>query len=338
MNKLETDVLIVGAGPVGLFGVFELGQLNIKCCIVDSLEEIGGQCTALYPEKPIFDIPAYPEISAKSLIKKLDQQIRPFKPRILLNQVVNELCRNDLGFQITTSENVCIDAKCMIIAAGNGSFGPNKPPIPNISEFEDKSVFYSIKNKSIFKNKKVCIAGGGDSAVDWALELSETASMIYFIHRREKLRAAPSSVSKLIKLTKMGKVEMVIPYQIDSITGNNGIIDKLIVRNLKNEKKEICCDFFLPFFGLSNELGPIKNWELDFEKRGLNVDQSTCETNQNGIFAIGDICNYPGKLKLILTGFSEAAIAAHQCYKKVFPNKNLHFEYSTSKGINRIND
>ena len=336
MKKIETDVLIIGAGPVGLFSVFELGQLNIKSCLVDSLEEIGGQCTALYPEKPIYDIPAYPEISAKSLIEKLDAQIKPFNPDILLNQKVEKLSFCNSEFNILTSSEVLIKSKCVIIAAGNGSFGPNKPPIMNIGEFENKSVFYSVKDKSKFKGSNVCIAGGGDSAVDWAIELSEITNMVYFIHRRNKLRAAPSNVTKLLELEKKGKVEMVIPYQLDSIIGSNGKIDMLVVRDLENNIKNIKADFFLPFFGLSNELGPIKEWELDIEKKGIVVEQSTCETNKEGIFAIGDICQYPGKLKLILTGFSEAAIAAHQCYKKVFPDKHLHFEYSTTKGINNI--
>lgn len=336
MKNIETDVLIIGAGPVGLFSVFELGQLNIRSCIVDSLEEIGGQCAALYPEKPIYDIPAYPKISARSLIKKLESQINPFKPKILLNQKVKKLFEESSGFNILTSSGVSIKSKCVIIAAGNGSFGPNKPPIPNIDEFEDKSVFYSVKDKYKFKKSKVCIAGGGDSAVDWAIELSDIAETIYFIHRRNKLRAAPSSVTKLQELEKQGKVEMVIPYQLESIVGKNGFIDKIILRDLEDNQKELETDFFLPFFGLSNELGPIKEWELNILKKGIEVNQSTCETNRSGIFAIGDVCNYPGKLKLILTGFSEAAIAAHECHKKVFPEENLHFEYSTSKGINSL--
>ena len=261
MKKIETDVLIIGAGPVGLFSVFELGQLNIKSCLVDSLEEIGGQCTALYPEKPIYDIPAYPEISAKSLIDKLDAQIRPFNPDILLNQRVEKLSFSNSEFNILTSSGVSIKSKCVIIAAGNGSFGPNKPPIINIGEFENKSVFYSVKDKSKFKDSNVCIAGGGDSAVDWAIELSEITNMVYFIHRRNKLRAAPSNVTKLLELEK-GKVEMVIPYQLDSIIGSNGKIDMLVVRDLENNIKNIKADFFLPFLDYQMNLDQLRNGNL----------------------------------------------------------------------------
>ncbi|MBS91897.1 MAG: ferredoxin--NADP(+) reductase [Rickettsiales bacterium] len=332
MKKIETDVLIVGAGPVGLFTVFELGQLGIKSCVVDCLEEIGGQCIALYPQKPIYDIPAYPKITAEELIVKLNNQIKPFKPNFLLNQKVEKISNENGFFLVTTSKKNLINAKCIIIAAGNGSFGPNKPPLENIEKFEKKSIFYHITNKSIFKNKTVAIAGGGDSAVDWALELSSITKKIFFIHRRQKLRAAPSNVEKLYKLEGK-KLELVIPFQLDSINGENGIIDELILKDLDGKKKKLEIDYFLPFFGLSSELGPIKEWELQMEKNILKVDQSSCKTSIEGIYAIGDICTYPGKLKLILTGFSEAAIASHDCYKRVFPNKVLHFEYSTTKGI-----
>ncbi len=332
MEKIETDVVIVGAGPVGLFTVFELGQLGIKSCVVDCLEEIGGQCIALYPEKPIYDIPAYPEIKAEDLILKLKNQIKPFKPNFLLNQKVEKISKDNNFFIVTTSKKNLINTKCIIIAAGNGSFGPNKPPLKNIEKFENKSIFYHIKNKSMFKNKIIAIAGGGDSAVDWALELSSITKKIFFIHRRKKLRAAPSNVEKLYKLVGE-KLELIIPFQLDSINGKNGIIDELILKDLEGSEKKIEIDYFLPFFGLSSELGPIKEWELQMEKNILKVDQSTCKTSTDGIYAIGDICTYPGKLKLILTGFSEAAIASHNCFNRVFPNKVLHFEYSTTKGV-----
>ena len=335
MKKINTDVLIVGAGPVGLFSVFELGQLGIKSCIVDCLNEIGGQCSALYPEKPIYDIPAYPVINAQELILNLNKQIKPFNPEVLLSQQVEKIIDLDNSFKVFTSNDTEISTKCIFIAAGNGAFGPNKPPIENIEKFEDKSVFYSVKNKSILDNKTVAIAGGGDSAVDWAIELSKNAKKIFFIHRREKLRASPKNVEMLKSLEKKN-VEFIIPFQLDSINGKNGIINELIVKDLNNNKKKINTDFFLPFFGLSNDLGPIKNWELEIEKNILKVDQSTCKTSKDRIYAIGDVCTYTGKLKLILTGFSEAAIAAHDCYKTVHPDKVLHFEYSTSKGINKI--
>ncbi len=336
MIKTSTDVLIVGAGPVGLFSVFELGQLGIKSCVIDSLEIVGGQCSSLYPEKPIYDIPAFTEISAQKLINNIMDQIKPFDPKLILGERVEKNKEESNRFLVSTSTNKRISCKCILIAAGNGAFGPNKPPIINIEEYENKSVFYNIIDKSIFKNKKVAIAGGGDSAVDWAIELASITEKIFFVHRRNKLRAAPSNVQKLFSLEKENKVEMVIPFQIDSLNGSNGIIDSLVVKNLNEDKRNLNVDYFLPFFGLSSDLGPIKDWELDIEKNLLAVDQSSCQTSTEGIFAIGDVCNYPGKLKLILTGFSEAAMAAHSCFKRIFPDKVLHFEYSTTSGIKKI--
>ena len=336
MKKINTDVLIIGAGPVGLFTVFELGQLGMKSCVVDSLEDIGGQCTALYPDKPIYDIPAYPSVTAGELINNLKKQIDPFKPILLMNQKVNELKKHKDFYSVKTSTNNIIESKCIIIAAGNGAFGPNKPPLKNIDSFENKTIFYHIRDKSKFRKKTVAIAGGGDSAVDWAIELSKTSKKIFFIHRRNKLRAIPQNVEILYDLENEGKIEMMIPYQLDSIEGKNGIIDHLIIKNMDEEKKKLEVDYFLPFFGLSTNLGPIKDWELELEKNILKVKQETCETNLNGIFAIGDVCSYPGKLKLILTGFSEAAIASHNCFNKINPEKTLHFEYSTTKGINKL--
>lgn len=336
MKKINTDVLIIGAGPVGLFTVFELGQLGMKSCVVDSLENIGGQCTALYPDKPIYDIPAYPSVTAGELINNLKKQIDPFKPTLLMNQKVNELKKHKDFYSVKTSTNNIIESKCIIIAAGNGAFGPNKPPLKNIDSFENKTIFYHIRDKSKFRKKTIAIAGGGDSAVDWAIELSKTSKKIFFIHRRNKLRAIPQNVEILYDLENKGKIEIMIPYQLDSIEGKNGIIDHLIIKNMDEEKKKLEVDYFLPFFGLSTNLGPIKDWELELEKNILKVKQETCETNLNGIFAIGDVCSYPGKLKLILTGFSEAAIASHNCFNKINPEKTLHFEYSTTKGINKL--
>lgn len=336
MKKINTDVLIIGAGPVGLFTVFELGQLGMKSCVVDSLENIGGQCTALYPDKPIYDIPAYPSVTAGELINNLKKQIDPFKPTLLMNQKVNELKKHKDFYSVKTSTNNIIESKCIIIAAGNGAFGPNKPPLKNIDSFENKTIFYHIRDKSKFRKKTIAIAGGGDSAVDWAIELSKTSKKIFFIHRRNKLRAIPQNVEILYDLENKGKIEIMIPYQLDSIEGKNGIIDHLIIKNMDEKKKKLEVDYFLPFFGLSTNLGPIKDWELELEKNILKVKQETCETNLNGIFAIGDVCSYPGKLKLILTGFSEAAIASHNCFNKINPEKTLHFEYSTTKGINKL--
>ncbi|MAI77084.1 MAG: ferredoxin--NADP(+) reductase [Pelagibacteraceae bacterium TMED65] len=336
MDKIETDVLIIGAGPIGLFSVFELGQLGMKSCVIDTLDIIGGQCSSLYPQKPIYDIPAFPEISADKLIKNLYQQMKPFKPDLILGERVERIQSKNGVFTVSTSKNNIIISKCIIIAAGNGAFGPNKPPISNIEEYEEKSIFYHIKDKSIFKNKNIAIAGGGDSAADWAIELSEIANKIFFVHRREKLRAAPNSVSKLNDLATVNKLEMIVPYQIDSLRGNNGHLESLTVKNLDGNHKNLEVDYFLPFFGLSSDLGPIKDWELQIEKNLLEVNQSTCQTSKSGIYGVGDICTYPGKLKLILTGFSEAAMAAHSCFKRVFPEKVLHFEYSTTSGVKSL--
>ncbi len=336
MTEIETEVLIIGAGPVGLFSVFELGQLGIKSCVIDSLDIVGGQCSSLYPEKPIFDIPGFPEISAEQLIINLENQIKPFKPKLFLGEKVEKISIKSDKFFVYTSKNKLVISKCILIAAGNGAFGPNKPPLKNITDFEEKSIFYHITDKSIFKNKRIAIAGGGDSAADWAIELSSIAEKIFFIHRRQKLRAAPNSVKKLYSLEKRKKVEMIIPFQVDSIKGLNGKLESLVVKDLSNAKKILPVDFFLPFFGLSSDLGPIKDWELEIEKNLLKIDPSTCQTSTDGIYAIGDVCTYPGKLKLILTGFSEAAVAAHSCYKRLFPDKVLHFEYSTTSGIKKI--
>ncbi len=336
MKRVETDVLIIGAGPVGLFSVFELGQLGMRSCVVDCLDMIGGQCTSLYPQKPIYDIPAYPEISAEQLIEKLNYQIKPFKPEFILGEKVEKFENKNDKFLISTSGNNSIISKCVIIAAGNGAFGPNKPPLENIKDFEKKSIFYHVNDKTIFKKKTIAIAGGGDSAVDWAIELSSITKKIYFIHRRQKLRAAPANVDKLFQLQKQKKIDMVIPYQIDSINGSNGNLENIVVKDLNNSKRVLNIDFFLPFFGLSTDLGPIKDWELQLTKNLLTVDQYNCQTSREGVYAIGDVCTYPGKLKLILTGFSEAAMAAHSCYKKVFPEKVLHFQYSTTSGIKKI--
>ena len=336
MNQVETDVLVIGAGPVGLFSVFELGQLGIKSCVVDCLEMVGGQCSSLYPQKPIYDIPAYPEISAQKLIDKLITQIKPFNPKFMLGEIVEKFEEKDGKFFLSTSSKNLIISKCVIIAAGNGAFGPNKPPLENIETFENKSIFYHINNKKIFEKKKIAIAGGGDSAADWAIELSSIAEKVYFIHRRQKLRAAPVSVEKLFELEKQNKLEMIIPFQIDSVNGSDGNLENITVKNLNGTTKTLSVDFFLPFFGLSTDLGPIKDWELDLEKNLLTVNQSNCQTSKKGIYAIGDVCTYPGKLKLILTGFSEAAMAAHSCFNRVFPEKVLHFEYSTTSGIKNI--
>jgi thioredoxin reductase (NADPH) len=335
MTIHETDLVIIGAGPIGLFAVFEAGMLKVKSHIIDSLEVIGGQCTALYPEKPIYDIPAHPSILASELIEKLQAQISPFNPTFHLNQRVEKFVKNaDKSFLVATSKGTQIKCKAVIIAAGCGAFGFNRPPLDKIEEFEGKSVFYAIRNKAEFTDKKVVIAGGGDSAVDWAISLAEITKKIYVVHRRDKFRCAPESADQMKKLAEVGKIELVIPYQLDGLEGSNGYLSAVLVKDFAGNVKKIEADYLLPFFGLATELGPIADWGLNLHKNHIEVDASTMKTSIEGVYAIGDIANYKNKLKLILTGFSEAALAAHDIRKIVYPDEIFHFEYSTSKGVN----
>ena len=334
MTIYKTDIVIVGAGPSGLFSVFEAGMLKMKCHIIDTLEIIGGQCTALYPEKPIYDIPAHPKVLASELIELLEAQAEPFHPVYHLNQQVQKIDeKNDGSFVVETSKNVKIECKAIIIAGGCGAFGPNRPPLENIEKFEGSSIFYSVRNKKEFVDKKVVIAGGGDSAVDWAISLAEIAQKIYVVHRRDKFRCAPESADKMKKLEAQGKIEMVIPFQLEGLEGNDSKLSHVIVKDFENNLKKIEADYLLPFFGLAMELGPIANWGLNLNKHHIEVDRGTMQTSIKGIYAVGDIATYPHKLKLILTGFAECASACHDIFKLVFPDQVYHFEYSTSKGI-----
>ena len=334
MNINNTDLVIVGAGPTGLFAIFEAGMLKMKVHVIDTLEVIGGQCLALYPEKPIYDIPAHPKILASELIDMLEAQAAPFHPTYHLNQRVDKIAKNfDGSFLVTTSKNTQINCKAIIIAAGCGAFGPNRPPLVGIEEFEGKSIFYSVRSKAEFVGKNVVIAGGGDSAVDWALTLSEITKKVFVVHRRDKFRCAPESADKLKKLADAGKIEMVIPFQLDGLKGENGKLEAVLVKDFDGNIKEITADYLLPFFGLAMELGPIANWGLGLHKNHIEVDVSTMQSSEKGIYAIGDIVTYKNKLKLILTGFAEAASACHDIHKIVYPNQVFHFEYSTSKGI-----
>ncbi|MBT4880486.1 MAG: NAD(P)/FAD-dependent oxidoreductase [Alphaproteobacteria bacterium] len=335
----KTDVLIIGSGPVGLFAIFQCGMLKMKCHVVDTLEMIGGQCTALYPEKPIYDIPAWPEISGGDLIKNLEEQVAPFNPVYHLNQQVVEVKEGaEKSWIVTTSIGTKIHTKAIIIAAGVGAFGPNKPPLENLEAYEGKSVFYMVRNKESFRGKRIVIAGGGDSALDWSIALADIAEHISVIHRRPKFRGAPECVDKLHKLAETPKLDIVTPYQLQGLEGNaqTGQLDAVIVKDLDNNEKSIKADVLLPFFGLSMNLGPIATWGLNMDNSHIKVDPSTSETSTPGIFAIGDVVHYPGKLKLILTGFSESACAAHAIHPLVHPGEALHFEYSTTSGVPKI--
>ncbi len=329
----HTDILIIGAGPVGLFAVFEAGMLKMRCHVVDTLDVVGGQCVALYPEKPIYDIPGYPSINAAELITQLEKQAAPFTPVFHLGQQVIGVKKQDDGWQVATDKNTVISAKAILIAAGCGAFGPNRPPLRSIEEYEGKSVFYLVRGREDFRGKRIVIAGGGDSAVDWALSLADIAGHIYVVHRRAKFRAAPENVDKMHALAKTGKVELVIPYQLHGLEGGDGRLENVVVSDLDGKTKRLNADILLPFFGLAMELGPIAEWGLGIDHNRITVSPATCQTSAPGIFAIGDICHYPGKLKLILSGFSEAAMAAHAMHPLIHPGEALHFEYSTTKGV-----
>ena len=328
------DVAIIGAGPAGLFAVFQCGMLGLSACVIDSLPEIGGQCTALYPEKPIYDIPGFPNVAAGDLIGNLEAQAAPFKPAYHLGQTVQGLEKTGENlWALTTSAGMRVQARAVIIAAGSGAFGPNRPPLDGIGAYEGTSVFYMVRRREDFRGKRVVIAGGGDSAVDWALSLSEIAAHVMVVHRRDQFRAAPESLNRMRTLSAEGKIEMVVPYQLHALDGENGVLKAVIVRDLDGAEKALEADILLPFFGLAASLGPIAAWGLDIDRHHIVVDPATAETNVPGIYAIGDIVAYSNKLKLILTGFAEAAQAAHAIYHRLNPGQELHMEYSTTKGL-----
>ena len=331
---IETDVVIIGAGPVGLFAVFECGMLRMRCHVVDALSEIGGQCAALYPEKPIYDIPGFPAIDAQDLIHRLAEQAKPFHPVFHLGERTTGLRRLDDGrFRIETARGTVILARAVIIAAGAGAFGPNRPPLDGIEAFEGSSVFYFVTKREAFRGQRVVIAGGGDSAVDWALSLATVASKVMLVHRRAKFRAAPESAARLDQLVADGAIELVVPYQLHALDGADGRLRHVVVRDLDGAERVLEADALLPFFGLSTDLGPIADWGIKLERQQIPIDPTRGETNVAGIFAVGDVASYPGKLKLILTGFAEATQAAHAAYALVHPDEALHFEHSTTTGV-----
>ena len=335
----STDVVIIGAGPIGLFAVFQCGMLGFETHVVDVLDVAGGQCAALYPEKPIFDIPAHPNIESIEMIDQLLAQAAPFHPHYHLGHPVLRLEPIDPdneanpGWRVGLGGGGEISAKAVIIAAGNGAIGPVRLPLDGAENFEGESLFYVVRRKSDLAGKRVVIAGGGDSAVDWALALDGVADHISVVHRRDKFRAAPESVRKMHEAADAGRLDMVIPYQLKSLQGDGGLLQSVTASTLDGDEKELPADVLLAFFGLANNLGPIGAWGLDLDHNHIVVRQESCATNLPGVFAIGDIATYPGKLKLILTGFSEAAMAAHAIHPLINPDHELHFEYSTAKGV-----
>ena len=330
---IKTDILIIGGGPTGLFTVFEAGLLKMKCHILDSLTQPGGQCIELYPKKPIYDIPGYPEIIAGDLIENLLEQIKPFDPSYTLGETALNLDKDDDGsFKITTDKGTEISAKIIAIAGGLGTFTPRKPNISNITDYEDKGILYMIKDPNEFDGKTVVIAGGGDSALDWSIHLSKIAKKVILIHRRNEFRGANDSVASVQKLKDLGKIDVITPAQVSKLNGKNKL--ESIIVEMDGNENEIETDYFIPLFGLVPKLGPIKDWGLNIENNAIKVNNSLdYQTNIDGIYAIGDVNTYPGKLKLILSGFHEAAVMCHSAYSKLNPDKKNILKYTTVSGI-----
>jgi|TARA_B100001093_G_scaffold501664_1_gene553625 thioredoxin reductase (NADPH) len=329
---VNSDIIIIGAGPTGLFTVFEAGLLGLKCHIVDSLGKPGGQCSEIYPKKPIYDIPAYPEILAGDLVNKLLEQIKPFSPTYTFGETAEKLLKEKDGFIITTNKDTQVKGKILVIAGGLGNFEPRKPNIENILKFEDKGLQYKIVNKEIFSNKNVVISGGGDSALDWTIELSKTAKKVTLIHRRNEFRGAVESVTKIQKLKDEGVVNVLTPASLTKINGLECV--ESVDLNYNNSSLNIKTDFIIPLYGLVPKMDIFKQWGLNIDKNAIVVDNSKdYSTNVKGIYAIGDINTYPGKLKLILSGFHEAAIMCHSAYSLINPEKRNTLKYTTISGI-----
>ena len=324
----KTDVIIIGAGPVGLFAVHQLGIKGLKAVVIDNLDKAGGQCIELYPDKPIYDIPAVPECTGEELTKKLLEQIKPFKTKFFLNERVNEVNQDKENWIIKTNKNNNFFAPNIIIAGGVGSFEPRKLSLKDAEKFAGKSVFYSVQNKEDFKSKNISIFGGGDSALDWTLELSKF-SKVNLIHRRDEFRGAPHTLSEIKKMEKEGKVSIKTPCQLEAIEGDKKI-KSIAVKFEDGKIEKINTDIVLGFFGLIMKLGPIAEWGLNMNKKTIQVNPENFETNKKGIFAVGDICSYPGKLRLILSGFHEVALASVECFKRARPNEKYKFEFTTS--------
>lgn len=329
-ETIKTDVLIVGAGPVGLFAVFELGLLDIKTHLVDILDKVGGQCAELYPEKPIYDIPGIPYITGHGLTEALMQQIKPFNPTFHLNEMVTSLEKTgNPGFRVTTDGDKTFECKCVVVAAGGGSFQPKRPPINGIEAYEQKSVHYAVRKMDAFRGKRLVIVGGGDSALDWTLNLQPLAKSLTLVHRRDDFRGAPDSVNKMRALVAAGGMDLKIG-QVTGLEGSDGVLSACSIKGNDGAVHRVEVDAMLPFFGLTMKLGPVANWGIAMDEELIPVDTGTFETNIPGLFAIGDINTYPGKLKLILSGFHEGALMAQKAHRYVYPEKKLVFQYTTS--------
>jgi thioredoxin reductase (NADPH) len=331
---IQTDICIIGAGPVGLFAVFEAGLLKMRCHLVDSLPQVGGQLSEIYPKKPIYDIPGYPSILAGELVDNLMAQIEPFDPTFTLGERVEELERRaDESFVVRTNMGSEIACKVVVIAAGLGCFEPRKPEIPNIEAFENKGVSYMILDPEKYRGKKVVLAGGGDSALDWTIFLADIASELTLVHRNETFRGAVDSAEKVAKLAEEGKIRLLLSSQLGCLAGE-GQLQTVEIINKQKESQLLEADYLIPLFGLSPKLGPIEGWGLNLDKSAIEVNVHDYSTNVTGIYAIGDINTYPGKLKLILCGFHEAALMAQTAFKRVYPDQKLSFKYTTVNGVN----
>jgi thioredoxin reductase (NADPH) len=329
-EPIKTDVLIIGAGPCGLFAVFELGLLDMKVHLVDILDKVGGQCAELYPEKPIYDIPAIPYITGQGLCEALMAQVKPFGPTFHLTEMVETIEKiGDPLFRLTTDQGKIFEAKIVVIAAGGGSFQPKRPPVPGIEGYEGTSVHYAVRKMDVFRDKRLLIVGGGDSALDWTLNLAPIAKRVTLMHRRDQFRAAPDSVNKMRALVAEKKMDFVLG-QVTGLEGQGGQLTAALAKPDKGDPYRVECDAMLPFFGLTMKLGPVASWGVKLDDDLIPVDTATFESNVPGIFAIGDINTYPGKLKLILSGFHEAALMAQKAYHYVYPDKRLVFQYTTS--------
>ncbi|WBX71128.1 NAD(P)/FAD-dependent oxidoreductase [Tenacibaculum retecalamus] len=331
---IQTDILIIGAGPTGLFTVFEAGLLKLRCHLIDALPQQGGQCSEIYPKKPIYDIPAYPEILAGDLTDKLMEQIKQFEPGFTLGERAETIEKQEDGsFIVSTNKGTKHKAPIVAIAGGLGSFEPRKPPIPSIADYEDKGVEYMIKEPELYRDKDVVIAGGGDSALDWSIFLTDVAKSVTLVHRRNEFRGALDSVDKVQELKDAGKINLVTPAEVKGIVGENKV-EGVLIAPKDQEEYILKCDHFIPLFGLSPKLGPIANWGLEIEKNAIKVNNALdYQTNIPGIYAIGDVNTYPGKLKLILCGFHEATLMCQSAFQRIFPDKKYVMKYTTVGGI-----
>lgn len=329
---IQTDICIIGAGPVGLFSVFEAGLLKLRCHLVDALPQVGGQLSEIYPKKPIYDIPGFPEVKAQELVDNLMDQIKPFNPTFTLGERLDTVKKTAEGFHLKTSDGTDIDCKVVVIAGGLGCFEPRRPPLKEIADFEGKGVHYMVKDPETFRDKNVVLAGGGDSALDWTIELSKITKSLTLVHRNETFRGAPDSAEKVFDLAKEGKINLLLKSNLAGLSGN-GKLNAVKIKGSDKSELELDTDYLIPLFGLSPKLGPIADWGLSINKNAIDVNTTDYSTNVPGIYAIGDINTYQGKLKLILCGFHEAALMAQSAFKHIYPDKHLSFKYTTVNGI-----